>query len=147
MISTFLGAIAPLAAPHQIGRSFGEGEGLEEALSQLARCAPLGDVRPMGSMVAVSLLAATADPDEPPVPGTYEPSDLDQVMGIDWARHDASTSLAGAARTFLAEHGDEGAPTWELWKRRDDVAAEFLCWHSVAYLRLITIGKLPPHEE
>lgn len=35
----------------------------------------------------------------------------------------------------------------ELWKRRDEVAAEFLCWHSVAYLCLITIGKLPPHDE
>lgn len=68
-------------------------------------------------------------------------------MGIDEARLDAAMSLAGAARTFLAEHGHEGTSTWELWKRRDDVAAEFLCRHSVPFLRLITIRKLPPHDE
>jgi hypothetical protein len=56
----------------------------------------------------------------------------------------AADSLAGAATTFLGQFDEPGANMWELWKKRDDVAGEFLCWHAVAWSRLATVGKVEP---
>ncbi len=53
--------------------------------------------------------------------------------------------LAGAAQTFLGQLEGPGN-IWDLWNRRDDVAAEFLAWHSIARLRLATAGLMPPVE-
>jgi hypothetical protein len=36
---------------------------------------------------------------------------------------------------------------WELWKERDDVACEFLCWLLVARQRLVTVGKIAPFPD
>lgn len=129
----------------QTGQPFGPGPGLEDALGLVRRHIPLDDLRPVGDMMAVSLIAPTTEPGNP-APGMYEIEDLERVMAIDWNVHDEAMGLAGAAKTFLGQRREDGENMWELWKGRDDVAAEFLCWHAVAYLRLIEIGKLPPHE-
>lgn len=145
LITPFLRDLAPFATPSQIGQPFGPGHGLEDALGLVRRHIPLDDLRPVGDMMAVSLIAPTTEPGNP-APGMYEIEDLERVMAIDWNVHDEAMGLAGAAKTFLGQHREDGENMWELWKGRDDVAAEFLCWHAVAYLRLIEIGKLPPHE-
>lgn len=143
---SFLKALRPLAATEMVGQPFGEGFGLEDALAVVPSHFPnASELRESHQMLAVELLMATGK--------TFEPDDLDEIMGtnerafqsfeISPSQFGAVTSLAGAARTFLGQFDDDGGNMWELWKSRDDVAAEFLCWHAVALLRLARVGKMP----
>lgn len=146
----FLRSLQPLATAEMVGQPFGEGFGLEEAMALVPQHFPdVREMRESHQMLCVDLLVATGK--------TFEPDDLDDIMGtnesafqsyeIAPAQFGAVTSLSGAARAFLGQFGDDGAFVWELWRNRDDVAAEFLCWHAVALLRLVAIGKMPALDE
>jgi len=137
-------ALGPLAAPAALGQLFGEGLGLETAMAAVSSAfLDAADVRQAGTMIALDILTAADKGIGPP--------QLDQVMGLNSLQGNhlapdalkAAESLAGAAKTFLGQFDEDGANIWELWKKNDEVAAEFLCWHTVARLRLATAELLP----
>lgn len=144
-IHSFLTAVGDLPGIRTVGKPFGEGHGLEAVLDLIPEhFLDAIDVRECNRMVGVDLLVGPGE--------TFQPDDLDAVMGVTDEslrrygvasdQRKAITALAGAARTFLGQFEQEGANMWELWSRRDDVAAEFLSWHSVARLRLAIAGKM-----
>ena len=55
----------------------------------------------------------------------------------------AAEGLASAAMGFLGQFSEDGQSLWELWKRNDEVAGEFLCWHTIAWQRLASQGRVP----
>jgi hypothetical protein len=144
-IDSFIHALGPLGNATSAGRPFGEGLDLEAAMQAVfASFTDPSDVRKAGSMVAVDILVAAN--------AGVGPEQLDDVMGVN-AIHgnhvpaeaiEAAGSLAGAAKTYLSQFDSDGANMWELWKRNDEVAAEFLCWHTVARLRLAARGLMEP---
>jgi hypothetical protein len=54
----------------------------------------------------------------------------------------AVEGLGGAAHTFLGQFEGPGN-IWGLWEQRDDIVAEFLCWHTIARLRMASAGRMP----
>lgn len=143
----FTCSLALLTGQNNIGQPFGQGLGLENAMSLLPRnFAEPDKIRQAGEMMAMNLIGTTGQ-------GRITPEDVHYVMGTsnitagnltaDQAK--AAESLAGAALTFLSQFPDKhGANIFELWKKRDDVAGEFLCWHAVAWGRLATVGRIDP---
>jgi len=129
-----------------VGKPFGEGLGLEGAMSLLPQSFDsVGTLRKAGEMMAITIIGATGE-------GRITPDDVNTVMGVSNIRDGgltpdqaaAADGLAGAAYTFLGQLHEPGANMWELWKKRDDVAGEFLCWHAVAWGRLATLGRVDP---
>ena len=51
--------------------------------------------------------------------------------------------LNGAAKTFLHDFMDEQG-IYRFWLANDSFAAELLCWHTIALMRLMTLGKIEP---
>ena len=146
-LQSFFEALAPLAKPDMIGKPFGEGFGLEHAVTLISKhFLNSADAREADKIVSIDIIAATGN--------RIHPEDLNKVMGATEqafrksgfvpAQFAPIVSLAGAAKSFFGQFDEDGADIWELWKQRDDVAAEFLCWHAVARLRLATAGKLSP---
>lgn len=139
-LGTFCEAMAMFTGPGSIGQPFGPEQGLEVA-THLARShfVDSGEVRIADTIVVMDILEATGD--------TIGPDDLDKVMGVvgqEDRLSDGARGLAAAASVFLSQFDEDGMELWELWKRRDDVATEFLCWHTVARLRLANVGKMSP---
>ena len=91
----------------------------------------------------MTIIAVTAQ-------GQIAPEDLSRVMGTPNLRGSAlpadqaaaAENLAGAAYAFLGQIHEPCTSMWELWKKRDDVASEFLCWYAVAWGRLVTTGRI-----
>jgi hypothetical protein len=140
----FCDALAPLTRADAVGTPFGEGHGLEFATSLAHESfVDVDDAREADTMVAADLIANMS---------RFDDDELDRVRGVSSMDAGAATpppadsviALAGAAKTFLGQLGRDGSNIWELWKARDDVAVELLCWHAVARLRLATVGKLDP---
>ncbi len=138
-----LDALAYLVGPESIGQPLGEGIGLEAAIAATRRTfTGIDEVREAGCRLAVSIITTKS----------IAPPDVNAVMGVDVieggelppAQAEAARALGGAAVTFLGQVGTDGANIWELWKRNDEVAEELLCWHLVAWGRLMTLGKVPP---
>jgi hypothetical protein len=130
------------ATPPSFGRPLGEGCGLEEAVQHVfQRLEGPDDVRSCGHMVMVDLIAGTQD--------DQTADDTADIMGLSQEALVAGTipktaaSLGGPAMELLAQLGGPGN-IWDLWCRRDDVAVEMLCWHSIARLRLGNAGKMEP---
>lgn len=145
-IGRFILSLSLLTGPDSVGRPFGEGLGLESAMSLLVQSfGSIEAVRQAGEMMAITIVGATGK-------GEIAPDDLNYVMGASNLQDSGLTAdqsaaaegLAGAAYTFLGELHEPGARMWELWKKRDDVAGEFLCWHAVAWGRLATLGRVGP---
>ncbi len=134
------------ATPDRLGMPFGEGSGLEEAMQCVFhRLESPDDCRQCGSMVVVDLLVESKDPqvadDAMRLMGaTDEALGAQQASG---AVREAAKSLGGAACVLLSQWQGPGN-IWDLWLNRDDVAAEMLCWHSIARLRLATSGRMDP---
>jgi hypothetical protein len=135
-------ALSSMTGPDAVGRPFGEGLGLEQATQFMFESFDSPEaMRSASSMLAVSFLTDG-------IKAGIGPEELDQVMGVGQARQFAASeeqatateSLAGAAMGFLSQFSNDGEPMWELWKKRDDVAGEFLCWHTVAWQRLARAG-------
>jgi hypothetical protein len=146
-LQSFCDALAPLADADMVGQPFGEGFGLEYATELVSQhFLNSADAREADTILVMDILSATGK--------QIVPDDLDDVMGsteqafrhyeLPPAQFKPVINLAGAAKSFLGEFEEDGASMWELWKRRDDVAAEFLCWHAIARLRLATAQKLSP---
>jgi len=138
-LAEFAKALAPTTGQDSIGRPFGESLGLEAAMQVMFESfESVDDMRSAGETMAVTILTDN-------LVGT---EDLDYVMGLPIVlgltpvQAHAVDLLAGAAKTFLAQFNKPGADMWELWKQRDNVAGEFLCWHAVAWQRLATLGKV-----
>jgi hypothetical protein len=140
--------LRPMASADALGRPFGAGYGLEEAVQAVfARLQSPEDARECGRIMAVELIINTHD--------DQLPQEIMDVMGATpgAARRNGLPvearvtieGLAGAAHTFLGQFDGDGS-IWELWRNRDDVVSEFLCWHTVARLRLATAGRMPPVE-
>lgn len=88
---------------------------------------------------------------------------FDRLIVADILKHSAHDSEAKielvmgdspvgrAARVIIGEiqgPGDAGAQEiWELWRENDQVAAEMLCWHTVARLRMAGEGHFPPYVD
>jgi hypothetical protein len=139
----FLDSIRYLASLDMVGRPFGAGFGLEAALELASmHIESSSNLRMCGSTMAIDFLTSDGLGDD----------DLDKVMGLtDSVLDDLGISpelrtpllrLGGAAKVFLGQFDEPGQPMWDLWCRRDDVAAEFLCWLAVARLRLATVGRM-----
>ena len=137
--------LRPMAGQEFLGRPFGEGCGLEEALQAVfARLESPQDSRHCDEMMALDLLSNTQD--------EHTVQALLEIMGATAEavqRHQLSAkarqaveSLGGAAHAFLGQFKGPG-DMWQLWNERDDVPAEFLCWHTVARLRMATAGRMP----
>jgi hypothetical protein len=135
--------LRPLAGREALGRPFGEGHGLEQAMqAAFARLESADDARACGQLMAVDIIASTS----------HVPESMLAVMGATpeaTARHQLPTDaraaiegLGGAACTLLTQFGGPGS-VWDLWVRRDDVVVEMLCWHTVARLRQATAGQMP----
>jgi hypothetical protein len=139
--------LQPLGTQAMVGRPFGEGHDLEEAV----RCAEAVFQNPQkrreaGTTLAAGILAANIRPD-----------DLSDVMGSSRTRlahagllntpfENALQSLTGAAGTFLGSLDQPGEPMWDLWCGNDEVASEFMAWHAVASLRLAALGLYGPMD-
>ncbi len=145
-LDRFILSLSLLTGAENIGRPFGEGLGLESAISLLSQSFHSIDaVRHAGEMMAVTIVGATGK-------GQATPDDVNYFMGTSNLRDSGLTAdqaaaadgLAGAAFTFLGQLHETGANMWELWKKRDDVAGEFLCWHAVAWGRLAALGRVDP---
>ena len=145
-LNRFILSLSLLTGAESIGRPFGEGLGLEGAMSLLSQFFDsVETVRRAGEMMAITIIGATGK-------GQITPDDLNYVMGTLNLRDSgltpdqaaAADGLAGAAYTFLGQLHEPGANMWELWKKRDDVAGEFLCWHAVAWGRLAALGRVDP---
>jgi len=143
-LGRFCASLAPFASS-SIGQPFGPGLGLEQALALLREhFVSAADVRSADSIVVMDLLEATGE--------AFEVDELDSVMGLsaiergEPSRHlaESAGALSAAARLFLGQFDEDGADLWELWKMREDVAFEFLCWHAVAHARLAAMGRLDP---
>jgi hypothetical protein len=143
-LEALVSALAPLASLEMVGQPFGEGFGLEEAVRLVPLYIPNpSDVRENDISLAVSIIM------EPRI----RPDDLSEVMGATETAFQAAElppahfgpveNLAGVAQGFLGDFVDK-VGIYGLWERRDDVAAEFLCWHAEALMRLATIGKADP---
>jgi len=135
-------ALSFLTGGSTIGQPFGEGTGLEAACSIVRNLFDgINGVRSGGFRLAISFIAENS----------IGPDDVNAVMGIDMIdrsgltadQAEAARSLGGAAVSFLGQVNQEGASMWELWKKNDGVAEEFLCWYAVAWGRLATLGKVP----
>jgi hypothetical protein len=142
----FILSLAPLTGANSISKPFGEGLGLEGAMSLLPQSFDsVETLRRAGEMMAITIVGATGE-------GRINPDDVNYVMGVSNIRNSgltpdqvaAADGLAGAAYTFLGQLDEPGTNMWELWKNRDDVAGEFLCWHAVAWGRLATLGRVDP---
>ena len=142
----FIRSLSHLTGTDTVGRLFGEGLGLENAMSLL----PLSfdrieTMQEAGEMMAITIIGATGQEQ-------ITPEDLHYVMGTSILRDSgltagqatAAENLAAAALGFLGQLHEPGASMWELWKNRADVAGEFLCWHAVAWGRLSTLGRVDP---
>lgn len=144
-VAGFVRSIESLASADMIGEPFGEGCGLETAVSCVHRFfLETQQVRDCGRMAAVELLSATEAglaPDHVLDVMGATPERL-AASGLDGRRIDAVQSLSGALYTFLGQFEDPDSSIWNLWRTRDDVAAEFLSWLLVARLRLATTGQL-----
>lgn len=145
-LGRFILSLSLLTGGDSIAKPFGEGLGLESAMSLLLQSFDSIDtVRRAGEMMAITIIGATANEE-------ITPDDLNYVMGVSnladsgltAAQTAAADGLAGAACTFLGQLHEPGTNMWELWNKRDDVAGEFLCWHAVAWGRLITLGRVDP---
>jgi hypothetical protein len=145
-LQAFCHALSPLTQAAMIGQPFAEGLGLEQAMKLVPRYfLNATDVREADKIISIDLIAETGRQ-------RMMPDDLDTVMGVTEnalqksllapAELSLVESLAGAAKTFLGQFDEDGGNMWDLWNNRDDVAAEFLCWHTVARLRLATAGLL-----
>ena len=139
-----LDGLAPLALPSEVGAPFGEGAGLESAAALITRTMlDEDDIRQAGTMMALDIIGAG---------DRVGPDRLNEVMGCNSSSSNsldadtiaAASQLAGAAKTFLGQFDEDGEVIWELWKRNREVAIEFLCWFSIARLRLATIKVLEP---
>jgi hypothetical protein len=134
--------LRPYATPASFGQPLGEGCGLEEAMQHVfQRLESPDDVRSCGHMVMVDLVAGAQD--DQTADDTAEIMGLSQEALMAGTIPKAAASLGGAAMELLAQRGGPGN-IWDLWCRRDDVAVEMLCWHSIARLRLGNAGKMDP---
>jgi len=145
-LGRFILSLSLLTGADSVGKPFGEGLGLEGAMSLLSQSFDsIGTLRRAGEMMAITIIGATGE-------GRITPDDVNNVMGVPNIRGGgltpdqaaAADGLAGAAYTFLGQLDEPGANMWELWKNRDDVAGEFLCWHAVAWGRLAALGRVDP---
>ena len=144
-LHNLLDALRPLATQQTLGQPFGEGAGLEAAMQAvLQNLESPKDCRDCGQIMVVDIFANTEDDrlsdDMLAIMGGTEDAATRFQLGDEGKS--AVQSIAGAARQLLAEWDGPGS-IWELWRTRDDVAAEMLCWHSVARLRLATAGRMP----
>ena len=139
----FLAAISFVTDNAAIGRPFGPGHGLELVRALVRQTFDsIDDARESGFRLGISMITTEQ----------IGPEDASSVMGasaLDDAgltkqEADGIRDLGEAAMAFLAQINRDGANIWELWKRNDEVAEEFLCWHAVAWGRLTTLGKVPP---
>jgi hypothetical protein len=144
-LHNLLDALRPLATQEMLGHPFGEGVGLEAAMQALFQnLASPQDCRDCAQVVVVDLIVNTKDDRL-----------FDETLAIMGATEGVATrfqlsdevksavvSIGGAALQLLTEWEGPGS-SWELWQTRADVAAEMLCWHSVARLRLATAGRMP----
>jgi len=142
----FILSLSLLTEAECVGKPFGEGIGLEGAMSLLPQSFDsIETMRRAGEMMAITLLGATGE-------GRITPDDVNYVMGVSNIRDGgltpdqaaAADALAGAAYTFLGQLDEPDGDTWQLWRKRDDVAGEFLCWHAVAWGRLAALGRVDP---
>ena len=142
----FILSLPLLTGADSVGKPFGEGLGLEGAMSLLSQSFNSVEIlRRAGEMMAITIIGATGE-------GRITPDDVNNVMGVSNIRDGglspdqaaAADGLAGAAYTFLGQLHESGADMWELWKKRDDVAGEFLCWHAVAWGRLAALSRVDP---
>ena len=141
----FAQSIALATGQSSIGRPLGEGAGLEELMALLPQSFESIEIlKCAGRLLAVQILSSSDES------GGIGPEDFHRVMGTDDLassglnadQQAAVQSLAGAAESFLGQFEEEDSSLWELWKRRDDVAGEFLCWHAVAWQRLAALGRV-----
>ena len=140
--------LRPIAGPDALGRPFGEGYGLEEAQQVVfSHLESPADTRECDGLVVVDLLVNTKDEqasrDVMAVMGATPEVTQQHQLPIEARK--AVEGLGGAAHTFLTQFEGPGN-MWDLWSERDDVALEFLCWHTVARLRMATAGRMPPVE-
>lgn len=138
--------LRPLATVGMIGQPFGDGSGLDRAKKVIfARLDSIQDVRECGGSMAVELIIDIHD--------DKTSEELNRVMGATeeamrtfsaprpvW---EAAVQLTGGAKVFLEQFPGGPGNMWDLWQRDDDVAVEFLAWHSVARLRMATAGLMP----
>jgi hypothetical protein len=147
-LHAFIDDLRPMADQGSLGRPFGEGWGLEEATQAAFRhFESPDDARENGLTIAVDIMGNTKDEqiaDEMLAIMGATPNAMQQYQLSSDAR-EAIHNLSGAAEGFLAQFEGPGN-MWDLWKKRDDVAVEFLCWHTVARLRMATTGRMPPVE-
>jgi hypothetical protein len=146
----FCDSLAPFTKPAMVGQPLAGGLGLEQVMELIPQhfLSPT-DVREADKIISTDLIGETGQ-------RHITPDDLATVMGVTQEalrKFELSPpqlrsveGLAGAARTFLGQLNEDGGEIWDLWSERDDVAAEFLCWHTVARLRLATIGTLQAIE-
>ena len=149
-LQSFCDALSPFTGPAMVGQPLAEGLGLEQVIDLITRhfLSP-ADVRQADTIVSMDLISETGR-------GGMTPNDLAAVMGItpeamrktglSAPQLKLAGDLAEAAQVFLGQLDEDGSQIWELWKKRDDVAAEFLSWHTIARLRLATIGVLEAIE-
>jgi hypothetical protein len=142
VLQRFLAELSGLTGSDSIGTPFGEGAGLELARSAAQRCFPNMDLaRSAGLRIAISLITEEAIDSD--LVSALMGADSMNGSGLAPAQAEAARSLGGAAMSFLGQLNEVGANMWELWRANDEVAEEFLCWHAVAWGRLITVGKVP----
>ena len=141
-LQVFVDSLAGLTSRANCGQPFGEGFGLEGAMQWA-----------LNSFVDADDTAAGMHDDRHRPLGAAAsdgigPAELDDVMGV-YALHpnsvnpealEAVTNLAEAAKGFLGQFDEPGERMWELWKKNDEVALEFLCWLTVARLRLVAVA-------
>jgi hypothetical protein len=142
----FILSLSLLPGADSVGKPFGEGLGLEGAMSLLFKSFDSAEtLRRAGEMMVITILGVTGE-------GRITPDDVNYVMGVSKIRDGgltpdqaaAADALAGAAYTFLGQLYEPNSEMLELWRKRDDVAGEFLCWHAVAWRRLAALGRVDP---
>lgn len=132
----FVDDLRPLAREELLGTPFAEGHGLEQAMARIpARLLGPDDVRACGRVMIVDLVVGARD--------EQAGSETIAIMGA--AQDGPARMIAEAAIQLLREFDEEGSML-DLWLRRDDVAAEMLCWHTIARLRMATAGRMEPVE-
>jgi hypothetical protein len=134
-------ALRPLAAPELLGTPFGTDRDLAEANPLVvAKVNSSSELHSFGHLVMMDMLTEVGKADLDPA----RAADLMGAGSTDAAFANAQ-ELGVAAQAILAEIMSGGSLR-DLWERRDDVAIEFMLWHIIARLRLVTAGLLPPLE-
>ena len=142
----FILSLSLLTGADSVGKPFGEGLGLEDAMSLLFQSFDSAEtLRRAGELMVITILGATGE-------GRITPDDVNYVMGVSKIRDGgltpdqaaAADALAEAAYNFLGQIYEPNSDLSELWRKRNDVAGEFLCWHAVAWRRLAALGRVDP---